>query len=69
MIYIRVKEIAAKQGLTVGDVAHLAHIRPTLMLAYWKNPYKIIDTYMLNKLAEALHVPAQELIESVEATE
>lgn len=65
MIYIRLKELAEKQGLTIGDLSHISHVRPTLLLAIYKNPTKSdITLKTLDHLAKALHVPAKKLIES-----
>lgn len=66
MIYLRVREHAEKQGLTIGDLSHISHVRPTLLMAIFRNPYKAdITLKTLDALSEALSVPAEQLVRTV----
>ena len=65
MIYLRIREIAESQGYTVGDLAQKAHVRTSYLLALWQNPYHDLNLRLLDRIATALHVPAQELIQSI----
>jgi len=63
-IYIRMKEIAEQQHLTVRELAQLAGLSPSTVYRLWRNPYARTDTRVLDKLAKALQVDASELIRS-----
>jgi transcriptional regulator with XRE-family HTH domain len=63
-IYIRVREIAESQNLTVLEVAQKAGLAPSTVRRLWRDPHAQTDTRVLDKLAKALAVDASELIRS-----
>jgi DNA-binding Xre family transcriptional regulator len=65
VIRLRVKEVAKQKGITQGRLQRKADIDIKTIRKIYQNPYTIITTETLDKLATALEVDASELIESV----
>ncbi|HZU66640.1 MAG TPA: helix-turn-helix transcriptional regulator [Ktedonobacteraceae bacterium] len=65
MIRLRVKEVAKEKGLSQGRLSRLANIDENTLKRIYRDPYAIITTETLDKLARALGVPSAELIEDV----
>jgi len=63
-LYIRVKELAEQQHLTVLELAQKAGLATSTVYRLWQDPYARTDTRILDKLAKALQVDASELIKS-----
>ncbi len=64
-IRLRIKEVAQEKGFTQGRLSRKANIDPTTLRRIYHNPYTVITTETLARLAEALGVPSAELIEDV----
>jgi len=64
MIYIRVREIAESQHLTVRELAQKAGLAHSTVRRLWLDPHARTDTRILDKLAKALQVDASQLIRS-----
>lgn len=65
MIRLRVKEVAQEKGFSQGRLSRMANIDENTLKRIYRDPYAIITTETLDKLAKALGVPSSELIEDV----
>jgi DNA-binding Xre family transcriptional regulator len=66
MIRLRVKEVAKEKGIGQGRLQRMADMDIKTIRKMYRNPYTIITTETLDKLAKALGVPPGELLEQVE---
>ena len=64
-IRLRIKEVARKKGFSMGRLQRDADVAYNTVKRMYKNPYHMITTETLGKLAKALGVPPGELIEEV----
>ena len=64
-VRLRVKEIAKRKGISMGKLQRDADVAYNTVKRMYKNPYHVITTETLGKLAKALGVPPGELIEEV----
>jgi DNA-binding Xre family transcriptional regulator len=64
-IRLRVKEVARLRGFSMGRLQRDADVAYNTVKRMYKNPYHVITTETLGKLAKALGVPPGELIEEV----
>jgi DNA-binding Xre family transcriptional regulator len=64
-IRLRIKEVARKKGVSMGKLQRDADVAYNTVKRMYKNPYHVITTETLGKLARALGVPPGELIEEV----
>ena len=64
-IRLRIKEVARKKGVSMGKLQRDADVAYNMVKRMYKNPYHVITTETLGKLARALGVPPGELIEEV----
>ena len=64
-IRLRVKEVARKRGFSMGKLQRDADVAYNTVKRMYKNPFHVITTETLGKLAKALGVPPGELIEEV----
>ncbi len=62
---LRVKEVARQKGFSMGKLQRDADVAYNTVKRMYKNPYHVITTETLGKLAKALGVPLGELIEEV----
>ncbi len=62
---LRVKEVARQKGFSMGKLQRDADVAYNTVKRMYKNPYHVITTETLGKLAKALGVPPGELIEEV----
>ncbi len=69
MIRLRVKEVAQAKGITQGKLQRMADMDIKTIRKIYRNPYTIITTETLARLAEALGVPSAELIEDERSEE
>ena len=65
MVRLRVKEIAEEKGFNQSSLSRAANISFNTVKRIYRDPYAIITTETLDKLARALGVPSSELIEDV----
>lgn len=65
MIRLRVKEVAQEKGISQGKLQRRADMDIKTIRKIYQNPYTIITTDTLAKLAKVLGVPSSELIEDV----
>jgi DNA-binding Xre family transcriptional regulator len=64
-IRLRVKEVARKRGFSMGKLQRDADVAYNTVKRMYKNPYHVITTETLGKIARALGVSPGELIEEV----
>jgi DNA-binding Xre family transcriptional regulator len=65
MIRLRVKEVALEKGMTQGRLQRKADMDIKTIRKIYRDPFTIITTETLDKLAKALEVDVRELLESV----
>ncbi len=65
MIRLRVKEVAQEKGFSQGRLSRVANIDENTLKRIYRDPYAIITTETLDKLARALGVSSSTLIEDV----
>jgi DNA-binding Xre family transcriptional regulator len=66
MIRLRVKEVAQGKGISQGKLQRRADMDIKTIRKMYRDPFVIINTDTLARLAKALGVPTCELIEDVE---
>ena len=64
-VRLRVKEMARQKGFSMGKLQREADVAYNTVKRMYKNPYHVVTTETLGKLAKALGVPPGELIEEV----
>lgn len=64
-IRLRVKEVARQKGFSMGKLQRDADVAYNTVKRMYKNPYHVITTETLGKLAKALGVHPGELLEEV----
>jgi DNA-binding Xre family transcriptional regulator len=62
---LRVKEVARQKGFSMGKLQRDADVAYNTVKRMYKNPYHVITTETLGKLAKALGVSPGELVEEV----
>jgi DNA-binding Xre family transcriptional regulator len=65
MVRLKVKEIAQQKKMSMRKLAKEADIAYNTLRTIYRNPYRQVTTFTLDKLAKALKVDASELIESI----
>ncbi len=65
MIRLKVKEVAAKRGMSMRKLSRDAGIAYNTLRTIYHYPYRSVSTDTLDKIAQVLEVNASELIESV----
>ena len=64
-VRLKIKEVAKKQNMSQYKLAKLSGVDENRIRTLYRNPYTIVTTETLGKLATALNVDASELIENV----
>ena len=65
MIRLKVKELVQAKQISQGKLSHIADIDIKTARRIFRNPFEIITTETLDKIATALAVDVCELIEQV----
>nr|BBH95361.1 hypothetical protein KTA_35600 [Thermogemmatispora argillosa] len=65
MLRLRVREVAEAKGVSMNKLSQRSEISYNIVRALFHNPYHVIRTDTLDRLALALGVPVTELIEDV----
>jgi DNA-binding Xre family transcriptional regulator len=63
MIRLKVKEVAKTKGYSMSRLSREANMAYKTIQTIWRNPYHEVTTTTLNKLAKAMGVKPDELIE------
>lgn len=69
MLRLKVKEIATEKKLSMNKLSQLSQVSYHVIQDIYKNPYRVVTTDTINRIAKALGVPATELFEDVEPEE
>jgi DNA-binding Xre family transcriptional regulator len=64
-VRLRVKEIAKQKGFSMGKLQRDADVAYNTVKRMYKDPYHVVTTETLGKLAKALGVPPGDLIEEI----
>lgn len=62
MVRLRVREFAEAKGLKMAQLSRRADISFNTVKAIFRDPYRVVTTETLEKLAKALEVDIRELI-------
>jgi DNA-binding Xre family transcriptional regulator len=65
MIRLKVKEVAGAKHISQRKLSKLSEVDIKTLQKIFRDPYRVVTTETLDKLARALGVDARELIESV----
>jgi DNA-binding Xre family transcriptional regulator len=65
MIRLRVKEVAEKQGMSMGKLSRTTGLAYNTIRNIYRYPTREVNTTTLAKIARALNVPATDLIEDI----
>lgn len=65
MYRLKVRDVAESQGITQTKLSHLSFVDVKAIRRIWRDPHQNISLPVLDRLAQALHVNIQELIESI----
>ncbi|MDQ2904641.1 MAG: helix-turn-helix transcriptional regulator [Chloroflexota bacterium] len=66
MIKLKIREVAKAKGFSMGKLSRASDVSYRTIKLIYADPYRSIETYTLDKLATALGVKAEELIETVD---
>jgi transcriptional regulator with XRE-family HTH domain len=65
MLRLRVKEVAKEKGLSMNKLSQRSEVSYHIISGIFRDPYRVITTETLQRIADALGVPVTELIEDV----
>ena len=65
MLRLRIREVAEAKGITRTRLSRLADMNYKTINLLWNDPFREVTTTTLNRIAEALQVPATDLLEDV----
>jgi DNA-binding Xre family transcriptional regulator len=65
MLRLRVKEVAREKGISMHKLSQRSEVSYHVVQDIFRNPFRIISTDTINRLAAALEVPVTEIIEDV----
>jgi len=68
MLRLRVKEVAKEKGISMNKLSQRSEVSYNIVKEIYRNPYKIVTTDTINRLARVLEVPATYLLEDVDET-
>lgn len=68
MLRLRVKEVAKEKGISMNKLSQRSEVSYNIVKEIYRNPYKIVTTDTINRLAKVLEVPATYLLEDVDET-
>ncbi len=65
MVRLRVKEVALEKGVSMGKLSRTADVAYNTIRAIYRDPYREVTTTTLAKIAKALGVSVNDLLEDV----
>ena len=65
MLRLRVKEVAREKGVSMHKLSQRFEVSYHVVQDIFRNPFRIISTDTINRLAATLEVPVTDLIEDV----
>jgi DNA-binding Xre family transcriptional regulator len=66
VLRLRVKEVAAEKKMSMNKLSQISQVSYHVVQDVYRNPFKVVTTDTINRLAKALRVPATCLLEDVE---
>ena len=69
MLRLRIREVAESKDITRTRLSRLADMNYKTINLLWNDPFREVTSTTLNRIAEALQVPATELLEDVPSKE
>jgi len=65
MVRLRIRQVVEEKGLTMARVARKADMAYNTVHALCTDPYKDVNLYTLNRIADAIGVSVRDLLEDV----
>jgi transcriptional regulator with XRE-family HTH domain len=65
MLRLRVKEVAEAKGMSMTKLSQRSEVSYNIVKAIFRDPFRVVTTETIQRLARALGVPATELLEDV----
>jgi lambda repressor-like predicted transcriptional regulator len=65
VLRLRVKEVAEKQGMSMGKLSRTTGLAYNTIRNIYRYPTREVNTTTLTKIARALNVPVTEIIEEI----
>lgn len=65
MIRVKVREIAEGKGISMGKLSRISDVDIKTVRRIYRDPTQSVTLTILDRLAKALHVDANDLIESI----
>lgn len=65
MTRLKVKEVAKQKGFSQRKLSMRSGVDIRTMQRIWRDPYKVVTTETLDKIAKILEVDISELVETV----
>lgn len=65
MVRLRLKQVIDEKGLTMAKVARKADMAYNTVHSLCVDPYKDVNLYTLNRIADAIGVSVRDLLEDV----
>jgi DNA-binding Xre family transcriptional regulator len=64
-VRLKVKEIAEQKGFNISTLSRKSDVGLSTVRRLWHNPRRHVDLFVLERIAKALEVPVNDLIEDV----
>lgn len=64
-VRLKVRETAELKGYNISTLSRKSDVGLSTVRRLWRDPYRHVDFYVLERLAKALEVPVTALIEDV----
>ena len=65
MLRLCIQEVAVQKGMSMMKLSHRSEVSYSLIRELFADPYHTITTHTLERIADALGIPALSLIEDV----
>ena len=65
MLRLRVKEVAESKGMSMTKLSQRSEVSYNIVKAIFRDPFRVVTTETIQRLAKTLGVPATELLEDV----
>jgi DNA-binding Xre family transcriptional regulator len=63
VLRLRVKEVAREKKMSMNKLSQISQVSYHVVQDIFRNPFRIVSTDTINRLATALGVPATDLLE------
>jgi DNA-binding Xre family transcriptional regulator len=65
VLRLRAKEVAREKKMSMNKLSQISQVSYHVVQDIFKNPFRVVTTDTINRLAVALDVPATDLLEDV----